>query len=108
MSDDMTFCLNADKCDCTAKTCERHPGNIKHPELLHSYSNFYNTDICPLRSKNLQPTCNKLATDKISQFIDGIEEMFADIRERFIDDSVCGLCEYDGAYVGESGDWCNK
>lgn len=53
----------------------------------------------------LQPTCNP---DKISQFIDGIEEMFANIRERFIHDSVCGLCEYDGAYVGESGDWYNE
>ena len=22
--------------------------------------------------------------------------------------SVCGLCEYDGAYIGQSGDWCNE
>ena len=21
---------------------------------------------------------------------------------------MCGLCEYDGAYIGESGDWCNE
>lgn len=63
---------------------------------------------CELPSVNLQPTCNQLATDKISQFIDGLERGFADIRERFIDDSVCGLCEYDGAYVGQSGDWCNE
>ena len=46
--------------------------------------------------------------DKISKFIDGLEEIFADIRERHVDDSVCGLCEYDGAYVGQSGDWCNE
>ena len=46
--------------------------------------------------------------DKISKFIDGLEEIFADLRERHVDDSVCGLCEYDGAYMGQSGDWCNE
>ena len=24
------------------------------------------------------------------------------------DDEHCGLCEYDGAYQGESGDWVNE
>ena len=46
--------------------------------------------------------------DTISKFIDGLEEIFADLRERHVDDSVCGLCEYDGAYIGQSGDWCNE
>ena len=46
--------------------------------------------------------------DKISKFIDGLEEIFADLREKHVDDSVCGLCEYDGAYIGQSGDWCNE
>ena len=44
----------------------------------------------------------------IDKFIDGLEEIFADLRERHVDDSVCGLCEYDGAYVGQSGEWCNE
>ena len=44
----------------------------------------------------------------INKFIDGLEEIFADIRGRHGDDSVCGLCEYDGAYIGQSGDWCNE
>ena len=48
------------------------------------------------------------AGDTISKFIDGLEEIFADLRERHVDDSVCGLCEYDGAYMGQSGDWCNE
>ena len=47
----------------------------------------------------------QLAIDK---FIDGLDEIFADLRERHVDDSVCGLCEYDGAYLGQSGDWCNE
>lgn len=44
----------------------------------------------------------------INKFIDGLVEIFADIRESNVDDSVCGLCEFDGAYIGESGDWCNE
>jgi hypothetical protein len=47
----------------------------------------------------------QLAIDK---FIDELDEIFADLRERHVDDSVCGLCEYDGAYIGQSGDWCNE
>ena len=45
---------------------------------------------------------------EINKFIDGLEEIFAGIREQHIDDSVCGLCEYDGACMGQSGDWCNE
>ena len=36
------------------------------------------------------------------------ERILADIRETKGDDSVCGMCEYDGAYIGQSGDWCNE
>ena len=32
---------------------------------------------------------------KLTKLIDEMEEIFADIRERLVDDSVCGLCEYD-------------
>jgi hypothetical protein len=31
-----------------------------------------------------------------------------DIREKYESDDVCGLCQYDGAYVGDSGDWMNE
>ena len=59
--------------------------------------------------KNLQPVATDTNVgDKISKFIDGLEVIFADIRERHVDNSVCGLCEYDGAYMGQSGDWCNE
>lgn len=44
----------------------------------------------------------------IDKFIDALEEIFSDIHEREVDDSVCGLCEYDGAYMGQSGNWCNE
>ena len=45
---------------------------------------------------------------KLTALVNEIEEIFADIRERKVDESVCGLCEYDGAYLSQSGDWCNE
>ena len=45
---------------------------------------------------------------KLTALVNEVEEIFAHIREREVDDSVCGLCEYDGAYIGQSGDWCNE
>ena len=60
------------------------------------------------RLLSLQDDTDTNVGDKISKFIDGFEETFAYVRECEGGDSVCGLCEYDGAYIGESGDWCNE
>ena len=46
--------------------------------------------------------------DAVNSLIDRFERILSDIRESRVDDSVCGLCEYDGAYMGQSGDWCNE
>lgn len=35
------------------------------------------------------------AKDRLTSLVNEIEIIFADIRERNVDDSVCGLCEYD-------------
>ena len=35
------------------------------------------------------------AKDKLTKLINEIEAVFSDIREKNVDDSVCGLCEYD-------------
>jgi len=35
------------------------------------------------------------AKDRLTILVNEIEGIFADIRERNVDDSVCGLCEYD-------------
>ena len=48
------------------------------------------------------------AIDAVNSLIDRFERILSDIRESRVDDSVCGLCEYDGAYMGLSGDWCNE
>ena len=48
------------------------------------------------------------AEDKIKRLVNEFEEIMAHIREREENDCVCRLCEYDGAYIGQSGDWCNE
>ena len=45
---------------------------------------------------------------KLAALVNEFEEILSHIREREVNDSVCGLCEYDGAYIGQSGDWCNE
>lgn len=37
-----------------------------------------------------------------------LQEVCFKIRSEYGGEDVCGLCQYDGAYVGESGDWCNE
>ena len=46
--------------------------------------------------------------EALNKLIDRFELILRDIRESNEDESVCGLCEYDGAYIGQSGDWCNE
>ena len=54
-------------------------------------------------------TISKKAVEyKLKALVNELEEIFSNIRVRNGDDSVCGLCEYDGAYMGQSGDWCNE
>ena len=48
------------------------------------------------------------AIDALNGIINRFEQILRDIRESKVDGSVCGLCEYDGAYMGQSGDWCNE
>lgn len=36
-----------------------------------------------------------IAEDKLKRLVNEIEEIFSHIRKRNVDDSVCGLCEYD-------------
>ena len=37
----------------------------------------------------------KAIDDKLAGLVDEMESIFSDIREKEVDDSVCGLCEYD-------------
>ncbi len=51
---------------------------------------------------------SRQAADAANKLIDRFEQVLRDIRETNEDESVCGLCEYDGAFIGQSGDWCNE
>lgn len=58
---------------------------------------------------NVGDTISRQAVkQKLTVIVNELEEIFSHIRERNVNDSVCGLCEYDGAYIGYSGDWCNE
>ena len=46
--------------------------------------------------------------NRIKSLVDTIEYVCKRCRETHSDDTQCGLCEYDGAYQGESGDWVNE
>jgi hypothetical protein len=48
------------------------------------------------------------AINAVNKLIDRFEQILRDIRETNEDESVCGMCEYDGAFIGQSGDWCNE
>ena len=38
----------------------------------------------------------QVAIQNIGKLLDCIEDICADIRERYVDDTACGLCEHDG------------
>ena len=43
----------------------------------------------------------------LSLLVDRFENVLSEIREINGDDTVCKWCEYNGAYIGESGNWDN-
>lgn len=47
----------------------------------------------------------KKAEDQRNNLFVLLDDVCKNVRERHVDDSVCGLCEYDGASIGESGEW---
>lgn len=59
-------------------------------------------------SKSDDLISRQAAIDALNGIINRFEQILRDIRESKVDDSVCGMCEYDGAYMGQSGDWCNE
>ena len=48
MSQDITFCANA---DCKNKKCFRHQSNIINRNIPHSFADFTHTDDCPMRAE---------------------------------------------------------
>lgn len=44
----------------------------------------------------------------INRLYEILDDVCKDVRETHVGDDVCGLCQYDGAYMTESGDWANE
>ena len=73
---------------------------------------------CPYYCGDVGTCTPKLKSDAIAllkaqeQIINDLYTRYDDlckgIREKYESDDVCGLCQYDGAYVGQSGDWVNE
>lgn len=54
-----------------------------------------NADSCSEKPNRSDAISRQDAKDRLTVLVNEIEGIFADIRERNVDDSVCGLCEYD-------------
>jgi len=85
------------------------------PETHNPINEAFDMAISALQAQELSETQKALDTIsrqavryKLAALVNEFEEILSHIREREVDDSVCGLCEYDGAYIGQSGDWCNE
>lgn len=48
------------------------------------------------------------AEDQRDELFGILNGVCRDVREKSADEYVCGLCEYDGAHITESGDWANE
>lgn len=84
---------------------ETHNSIAKHQMLV--CMNWMWEQIFELKQEN-DMISRQAVRYKLAALVNEFEEILSHIREREVDDSVCGLCEYDGAYIGQSGDWCNE
>ena len=69
MTDDITFCTRGWDGKCSIINCVRHPNNIQHPELPHSYSDLYQTIYCPLMAKKENTQKDRVPLDKPLDYI---------------------------------------
>lgn len=45
-TDDISFCFDGEQCG--NECCFRHPSNIIHKDIPHSFSKFARTAVCPM------------------------------------------------------------
>lgn len=48
------------------------------------------------------------AENHVKELFSMLNNVCRDVREKTVQNYVCGLCEYDGAYISENGDWMNE
>ena len=102
-----TLCHN---CELFPKCAYEKPECFKAIELaisaLQAQEAKHSTESSKTQ-KALDTISRQAVKYKLDALVNEFEEILSHIREREVNDSVCGLCEYDGAYIGQSGDWCN-
>ena len=66
-------------------------------QQLHELGYEFGQKIEPTTKNDLVADCisRKAVQTRLKEIINEMETIFANIREREVDDSVCGLCEYD-------------
>lgn len=74
--------------------------------------------IAPFRDKQVyrehEANCNdtiallKEQGETIKKLYKILDDTCKEVREETEQDYVCGLCQYDGAYKTDSGDWVNE
>lgn len=68
----------------------------------------YHHDGCDTQKMKDAYSLLKAQKQVIDQLYSILDETCRHVRESTEEDYVCGLCQYDGAYKGDSGDWCNE
>lgn len=63
---------------------------------------------CALKLKRDALALLKAQVQIIKEMYSRYEDLCKKIRKEYESDDVCGLCQYDGAYIGDSGDWMNE
>ena len=80
--------------------------NNAHIKIQYNYEELSVSEICK-RLTEAEDRAEKaeMERDKLFQILN---DVCRDVRAKSADKYVCGLCEYDVAYIGESGDWVNE
>lgn len=83
-------------------------GSAPFPSLVVVYRGATHDEKLPPAQLSTDLIRRQAAIEAANKLVDRFEQILRDIRETNEDDSVCGMCEYDGAFVGQSGDWCSE
>lgn len=100
--------IEALKCSETPKSSEQNAETAQADHIADSGKKVERTGKPSQDVSDSDLIFRKAAIEAIIGMIDRFERILADIRASKGDGSVCGMCEYDGAYMGQSGDWCNE
>lgn len=62
----------------------------------------------PGGARKIIETAPPARSEQVAKLYELLDDVCKSVRSEHEDDSVCGLCQYDGAYMSDSGDWANE